>query len=94
MRFRLALLCALISSAALGANEIRPISYAERAAVQIVANYLANGPQAVYDQLAASAPLRKLTKSDALQEIEPFADIAHQQRAALDGPGGGARPER
>lgn len=70
MRFRLALFCALVSSASFATDAIRPISYAERAAVQIVANYLSRGPEAVYDQLSTSSPLRKLTKSDALQEIE------------------------
>ena len=70
MRFPVALLCALAPSIALGANEMRPISYAEREAVQIVANYLAHGPAAVYEQLSTKSPLRTLAKDDALQEIE------------------------
>lgn len=70
MRFRFALLCALVSTAAFATNDIRPISYAERAAVQIAANYLSSGPQAVYDQLSSGSPLRKMPKADALQEIE------------------------
>ena len=71
MRFRLALLCAVVTTAAFGAvNAIRPLSFAERAAVQIAANYIATGPQAVYDQLSTNSPFRKLSKNDALQEIE------------------------
>ena len=70
MRLRIALLCALVSSAAVAANGIRPVSYAERAAVQVAANYLSSGPQAVYDQLSSTSPLRTLSKNDALQEIE------------------------
>ncbi len=70
MRFRVALVCAFVSSAAFAAGDFRPLSYAERAAVQIAANYLSSGPQAVYDQLSSTSPLRKLAKNDALQEIE------------------------
>jgi len=67
---RLALFGALLSSSTFAAATIRPISYAERAAVQMAANYLSSGPQAVYDRLSTSSPLRKLSKSDAFQEIE------------------------
>lgn len=70
MRLGYALLCALVSSSAFAATEIRPISYAERAAVQIAANYLSTGPQAVYDRLSTGSPLLRLSKADALQEIE------------------------
>jgi tetratricopeptide (TPR) repeat protein len=70
MRLRAALLCALISSSAFAADTIRPISYAERAAVQLAASYLARGPEAVHDRLASVSPLKKLSKADALAEIE------------------------
>lgn len=70
MRIRLALLCALIAPSAFAATEIRPISYAERAAVQIAAKYLASGPTAVYEHLASSSPLMEMSKEDALAEIE------------------------
>jgi tetratricopeptide (TPR) repeat protein len=42
----------------------------ERTAVQGVAGYLSRGPQAIYEQLATKSPLRTLSQSDALQEIE------------------------
>jgi tetratricopeptide (TPR) repeat protein len=70
MRIHFAVLCAFVSTAALAANDVRPLSYAERAAVQIAANYLSVGPPAVYDQLSTESPLRKLSKNDALDEIE------------------------
>jgi tetratricopeptide (TPR) repeat protein len=70
MRFRFAAVCVLVSAATLSANEVRPLSYAERAAVQIAANYLSSGPQAVFDQLSSDSPLRKFQKDAALQEIE------------------------
>ena len=70
MKKSLALLGALFWTICATAHEIRPISYAERAAVQIVANYLKTGPQAVYDELAPTSPLGKLASADALQEIE------------------------
>ncbi|HEX9982258.1 MAG TPA: hypothetical protein VGF69_03260 [Thermoanaerobaculia bacterium] len=50
--------------------EMRPLSEAERAAVQIAAGYLSRGPAAVYEQLSASSPLRRLDQAAALQEIE------------------------
>ena len=52
------------------AHEIRAISEMERAAVQDVAAYLSRGPQAIYEQLATKSPLRTLSQSKALQEIE------------------------
>ena len=48
----------------------RPISEAERAAVQVAVDYLNRGPQAVADQLAASSPLRRLAAPKQLEEIE------------------------
>jgi tetratricopeptide (TPR) repeat protein len=50
--------------------EIRPLSEVERVAVEDMAQYLSRGPQAVYDELAAASPLRKLSQHDALEEIE------------------------
>jgi Peptidase of plants and bacteria len=51
------------------AAQPRPIGEAERSAVSVVASYLASGPEAVYAQLAADAPLRDVAKEDALREI-------------------------
>src|SRR3954452_20194491 len=59
----------LLTAAALSA-EPRPISGAEREAVRIAADYLSRGPAAIVDNLAASSPLRKLSRSDQLAEIE------------------------
>ncbi|HEV7239401.1 MAG TPA: hypothetical protein VGQ36_09185 [Thermoanaerobaculia bacterium] len=47
----------------------RPISDGEREAVSIVASFLADGGDAVYARLSADAPLRALSKDDALREI-------------------------
>jgi tetratricopeptide (TPR) repeat protein len=63
-------LCLAIALPALAADEVRPISDAERAAVAAAADYLSRGPLAIYEQLAASSPLRQLSKDDALKEIE------------------------
>jgi hypothetical protein len=62
----IALLIIAISAAA----QPRPIGDAERAAVSVVAAYLANGPDAVYERLADDAPLRALPRADTLREIE------------------------
>ena len=70
MRLRIALVCALVSPFTLAASEVRPLSYAERAAVQLAASYLNSGPQVVFEQLSSDSPLRKLSREDALQEIE------------------------
>ena len=71
MRLRIALFCALLPCAAYpAADAIRPISYAERAAVQLAAQYLSSGPEAVHARLASVSPLKKLPKADALAEIE------------------------
>lgn len=49
--------------------EVRPISDAEQAAVQIAADYLSRGPAAVTAQLAASSPLKTLPSADAEIEV-------------------------
>src|SRR5688572_7522159 len=48
---------------------VRPIGEPERAALAIVAAYLAQGPEAVYARLAADAPLRALPREEALREV-------------------------
>ena len=50
--------------------EPRPISDAERAATAVVTGYLASGPEAVWTELAAKAPLRRVGHDAALREIE------------------------
>jgi hypothetical protein len=50
------------------AGDVRPISDAERAAVQIAAEYLAAGPPAVVARLSSTSPLRSM--AGALQEAE------------------------
>jgi len=62
------LLAVLLAGSALAAP--RPISEAERAAVQIAVDYLNRGPQAVAEQLAATSPLRRLPPAAQLEEIE------------------------
>lgn len=52
------------------AADVRPISEAERAAVQVVANYLADGPQAVVDRLSADSPLHRIPKQLVATEVE------------------------
>jgi len=49
---------------------VRPLSEAERQAVQLAAEYLDQGPAAWWDRLAAASPLRKLGREAALAEIE------------------------
>ena len=49
-------------------GDVRPISEAERAAVQIAAEYLAAGPPAVVAKLSSNSPLRSM--AGALQEAE------------------------
>lgn len=51
-----------------GAADVRPISDAERAAVQFAAEYLAGGPPVLAARLASSSPLRAL--AGPLQEAE------------------------
>lgn len=71
MRHRLSLLLvlSLLAAATLSA-EPRPISAAEREAVRIAADYLSRGPAAVVENLAVSSPLRKLSPTEQLAEIE------------------------
>ncbi|HEX4498032.1 MAG TPA: hypothetical protein VIE43_20315 [Thermoanaerobaculia bacterium] len=47
----------------------RELSPAERAAAELAAAYFARGPEAWWDRLAADAPLRKLGREAALEEI-------------------------
>jgi hypothetical protein len=47
----------------------RELSAAERAAAELAAAYFAHGPEAWWDRLAADAPLRKLGREAALEEI-------------------------
>ena len=47
----------------------RELSEAERAAVELAAGYLDRGPEAWWDRLAADAPLRRLGREAALEEI-------------------------
>jgi tetratricopeptide (TPR) repeat protein len=47
----------------------RELSEAERAAVDLAVAYLQKGPSAWWDRLAAGAPLRRLGRADALDEI-------------------------
>jgi len=64
-------LAALVSAASFAAETgPRPISEAERAAAEIAAHYLAAGPSAIFDRLAAKSPLRTLSPEDAMKEIE------------------------
>ncbi|MEO8033551.1 MAG: hypothetical protein ABI837_03915, partial [Acidobacteriota bacterium] len=58
------------ASVPLSAADVRPISEAERAAVQSVASFLSRGPEVLYNELAADSLFRKLSKADALSEIE------------------------
>jgi len=67
--------------------DVRPLSEAERAATRIVADYLARGPQAVADQLAAASALKKMPAADALEEIEarmgPAADSSWELQTVV-----------
>jgi len=47
----------------------RELSAAERAAVELAVAYLQRGPEAWWDRLAAGAPLRKLGRQAALDEV-------------------------
>ncbi|HJT18781.1 MAG TPA: hypothetical protein VJ853_15395 [Thermoanaerobaculia bacterium] len=76
-RLCLAALC-FIATSVLAAP--RPISDAERSAVEMAADYLSRGPAAIADRLDASSPLRRFSGQDLLDEIETRL-----------GPPGGAR---
>lgn len=67
-RFAVAALCVVLTWQL--AADVQPISEAERAAVQIAADYLSRGPVAVAEQLAATSPLRKLSAADQLADLE------------------------
>src|SRR3954452_2362890 len=69
MRPLLAAIFALFATTA-WADTVRPISAAERGAVAAAADYLSRGPEAIYARLATASPLRRLTKAQALEEIE------------------------
>jgi hypothetical protein len=62
------LLLLLVFAFAAGAAP-RPISDAERAAVDLVANYLARGPAALHAALTPDAPLRALPREQAFAEL-------------------------
>lgn len=49
---------------------VRPVSDAERTAVQIAADYLSRGPEAVAAKLAPGAPMAQLPRATQLAEIE------------------------
>jgi len=49
--------------------EPRELTPAERAAVELAAAYMERGPEAWWDRLAADAPLRRLGREAALEEI-------------------------
>lgn len=66
----LGVVCALAFAGARAGADVRPPSEAERVAVQTAASYLDRGPEAVYENLAPTSPLKALRKEDALVEIE------------------------
>jgi len=71
VRGLLAILLLCVVSAGVAAEDgPRPMSLGERAAAEIAASYLADGPQAIASRLAASSPLRTLPPEEALKEIE------------------------
>ena len=84
-RAAIGLLAVLLAGSALAAP--RPISEAERAAVQIAVDYLNRGPQAVAEQLSATSPLRRLPPTAQLEEIEvrlgPPAGAAWELQTAV-----------
>jgi tetratricopeptide (TPR) repeat protein len=48
----------------------RPISDAERSAVQYAAEYLSKGPDSLWDHVATASPFHKLGRDEALRELE------------------------
>ena len=64
----------------------RPIYPAERAASQLVLDYLAEGPSAWWDHLADNSQLQQLGREDALKEIEVRAGPAAGARWQLQTP--------
>lgn len=63
-------ICLWLSALPVAAAQVRPISDAERAAVDHATAYLTGGPAALVDRLAQTSPLRKLGAGDAAKEIE------------------------
>jgi hypothetical protein len=62
--------CLLVLLLALTAGaEPRAINPAERAAIGVVAELLVRGPEAIFDHLSPDAPLRALSREDALAEL-------------------------
>src|SRR6059058_2250527 len=70
MRLAPLALCIAAAIPVWAADEVRPVSGAERAAVAAAADYLSRGPEAIYARLADTSPLRQLPKGAALEEIE------------------------
>jgi hypothetical protein len=62
-----AVLCFVATNAAAAP---RPISGAERAAVEMAADYLNRGPAAIAERLDSASPLRKFADPELLEEIE------------------------
>ena len=62
--------------------DVRPISDAERAAVQLAADYLHRGPAAVAEQLAANSPLRKLPLDDLEVRLGPHRGAQWELKTA------------
>src|SRR5205085_82073 len=70
MRFLPFALCIALAIPAWAADDVRPVSEGERAAVAAAADYLSRGPEAIYARLSNASPLRQLPKAQALDEIE------------------------
>ena len=60
----------LALAATVSRADVRPLSDAERGGVEVAAAYLSRGPEAVYERLSPSSPLRTFAHDRALQEIE------------------------
>lgn len=77
----------VITIAGAMAADPRPLSEAERAGVSLVSEFLARGPEAFYDALSANAPLRTLTRDQALAEISvrvgPQKDVQWALQTAI-----------
>ena len=70
MRHAAAVLLSAVLIASAVQGDVRPLSDAERAAVQFAADYLQGGAPTLVDKLARSSPLRKLAPADLPLEIE------------------------
>ena len=71
----------------------RQLSEAERAAVELVAAYFQGGPVAWWEELAADAPLRRLGREAAMQEIGVRAGPADGATWQLLTPGPKLEPQ-